>query len=521
MSLTQYGYYCETEATAIEDWRQTVPTVCKNDPLHTIRPDSIYIGMTGNYFTANTDIAIGSVSFLNGGVVQGFGLPPKVVFDSKSAAYSTVGKCGSNVLLAWSASMSTPTAGVGYICIVTNGVMSSRVCFSGTSSAVTNAIALVEMNSSTFIIVYRGPSSYLYTVVCTISGGVISCNSPVAIAATTAVDQIGSLVALKVGTQLVIAWRDTASSSKGSWLVGTLSGVTITWNVKTNFTTTSVATNQYALCGITLDSTRFVLFYDKAGTVMELRVGTIAGTGALATITSGTVNATLDTTNVVNCRDMNIVYVATDKFAVFYRRSVDNVSQGMCAMCTVSGTTITTYTPIIYTGVTTGVQCPQPMLINGAITVLYINGNNASSCEATYVTFSGNVMTASNITKTFNISGQYLSAQPLSSGEFIVAHRDVLYYNNGVINYGLFDGSNMSFNEVVGQNLLGFVGSSYTTGDVVPVQMTGPIAVYSGLTPGATYYAHGDGSVSTISVASNNSYVPVKVGIATSSTTIV
>ncbi len=537
--LKKVCIYCASEGSIVSEWtaNDTI-AVCPNNPAHTLVADSAYIDTESTedvryYRLDNGPAALGNVVSItpHNELSVGFGSAPKYTFCQRPvAACATCTLSATQFVVVYTDTMSTPTANAGaaVLCtIVGNTVECGQpVIFSGAGGTALTSISVIAINSTDIMIAWRAAATGAIVFGQASNTGV---NGTIAFGIITSFNssapgnQSGSIVALRLtATQVVVVYRDTNNSNRGTWITATLSGsgvnTSAVWNTKTTFNAVNTANNQYALSADVLDSTRFIVAFDNNSTAAAAIVGVVAGTGIGATITAGAMLNNIDTNNTKLGRDLAICTLDSSRAVLFYRRTIDNISTGRAVVLSIDGSNnITAGTPVDYTD-TAGIQSPSAILYSAnRVVVSYIGTNTANSLESSIVDISGTTITvtmkgcvhaASATFNTLSKCGNWLAT----------TFRDGQYYNMGVAMIYDVQGDMFEFYEGVGTKPIGVAMHAANSNDMLAVFVGRRANFYSGLVAGSTYYAHGDGAVNLSFAATNSQYVPQEIGIAESAT---
>jgi hypothetical protein len=348
------------------------------------------------------------------------------------------------------------------------------------------------------VIPYRddGNSGYYTAKVGTVSGTSISFGTAVVFSSTVASTTIGAVYD-SANSKVVIAFQDFYTFQRGRAVVGTVSGTSISFGTAPNFTTSSTDAISAAY-----DSSngKVVIFWGttSGGAFGKAIVATVSGTsisfGALGQFENGLVDwtsATYDSSN--------------NKVVVAYR---DSEVAGTAAVGTVSGTSISFGTPVVFdSSVSTYISATYDST-NAKICIAYRDNGNSNYGTAVVGTVSGTSISFGTpvVYETATTRDQATTYDP-DSQKVVIAYRD-----DGNSSYGtalLFSTGS--------SNSADFIG---ITAGAISDTATGAVNVYggineaqTGLTIGADYYVQDDGSISTTSSS-------VKVGQAISATTI-
>jgi len=321
------------------------------------------------------------------------------------------------------------------------------------ASAVQTSVAYDPVNGKV-VVAYldAGNSSYRTAVVGTVSGTSISFGTPVVFLAATPVAQTACVFDSASG-KFVIAY--TNASSHGTAIVGTVSGTTISFGSAVTFeaaVTSSISAAYHSA------SQKVVISYQDQGNSSfgTAIVGTVSGTsisfGAAAVFESAA-------TNYTSC----VYDTANDKIVIFYQ-DVGNSSFGTVAVGTVSGTSISFGTPVVFVS-------------NGAV---------IASRGATYDSVSGRVVLL------YNIAGVYYAIAGTVSGTSISFGTALLLGTNSASFAGVCSASGGIITAVIIDTVyqLRVVGSTVVLGDTLTRTGAG-----NHITDGVSIVAVGSGAM--------------------------
>ena len=400
--------------------------------------------------------------------------------------------------------------------------------------------ATFDSTNNKVVIAYQdaGNSFYGTAVVGTVSGTSISFGSPVVFnsGSTTSISSTYD----SSNQKIVIAYRDSGNSSYGTGIVGTVSGTSISFGssavFNSNGTTTSITS--------TYDSTnnKVVIAYRDYGNSQygTAVVGTVSGTnisfGSPAVFESAQVfhtSATFDSTN------NKVVIAYTD---------TGNSNYGTAVVGTVSGTSISFGSPVVFESANTGHKSATFDSSNSRVVIAYQDNGNSYYGTAIVGTVSGTSISFGSPVVFESASATYLSAvYDSTNGKVVIAYRDngnssygtaiagtvsgtsisfgsssvfesantvyisaaydstngkvvIAYSDSGNSYYGtsvVFSPLTMSIN-LTSENYIGISDGAYTNGQTATIQLIGSVDdAQSSLTPGQKYYVQTDGTLST------------------------
>jgi len=291
--------------------------------------------------------------------------------------------------------------------------------------------------------------------------------------------------------KFVVAYRDEGNSNYGTANVGTVSGTSISFGSKYVYSATSANYNSVAFDPNTANS--FVTTYQDRGTTPfsgRAIVGTISGTsisyGSVATF-----GQQLDTYYTSASFDPN----TAGKFVVAHIETT-NSSYGSTVVGSVSGTSISFGTPVVFNSMAT------------TNTVLSIAPNTASKFVVSYKN-TGNssygtaiVGTISGTSTSFGTPSVYASTtaiwpsvafDPNTAGKFVAIYSD----GQGRAIVGQIASSVNSTN-LTTANFAGTATEAFTNGQTATIVPQGGVSTnQTSLTIGSTYYFQYDGTLAT------------------------
>jgi hypothetical protein len=468
-----------------------VPVILKTDGT----VESIYVtGVTEN-------IPAGSASLFNSGSSSW----NDVAFDPNTADTFVVAYADAS-------NSSYGTAVVGTISGTTLSFGTEYVFNSGTTTY--TAVAFDPNNSNNFVVSYRDNSNSNYgtAIVGTVSGTTIGFGAEYLFNAGSTV-YISMAFDPNTAGKFVISYKDNDNLDKGTAVVGTISGTTLSFGAETVFNAASTV-----YISMDFDSNTagkfVVVFRDSAnsnyGTAM---VGTVSGTsvtfGAKVVFNTGT-------TEYIHLRfDPN----TAGKFVVVYQDG-GNSSYGTAIVGTVSGTAISFGTAIVFNSasVSQGTYIPKlsfdPSTTNKFV-ALYQDGGNSFRSTAIVGTVSGTSISfgAEHILTTAFDSYNSVSVDPNTAGRFVVVYADGASSSYGTAIVGQLT---TTITNLTSTNFIGTSTAAYTNGQTATITVQGGLSTnQTGLTAGSTYYVQNDATLDTS--AGNPS---VEAGKALSATSI-
>ena len=214
---------------------------------------------------------------------------------------------------------------------VSQGV-GSPVVFTSTAAYSNEHASVFDSSNNKVVFCYSdyGNSGYGTAVVATVSGTTISFGTPVVFESA----QTGGDVSATFDTsnnKVVIAYRDGGNSYYGTAIVGTVSGTSISFGTATVFESANVGQ-----VGITFDTSnnRVVVCYKDSG-------NSNAGTAAVGTVSSTSISFGTPVVYESGRSEHNVAtFDSTNNKIVIAYQDQDNASRGKAVVGTVSGTAI-------------------------------------------------------------------------------------------------------------------------------------------------------------------------------------
>ena len=431
-----------------------------------------------------------------------------VVFESAaSALFSTVyDSANGKVVIAYrdEGNSSYGTAIVGTVS-GTSISFGTPVVFDSTAAAFISAI--YDSSNEKVVIAYRddGNSFHGTAVVGTVSGTSISFGSPVLFQSATTND-IGATFDSTNG-KVVIAYRDSGNSSYGTAIVGTVSGTSISFGSETVFESATTFNSS-----LTFDSTNgkvVIAYRDSAnsdyGTAV---VGTVSGTS----ISFG--SPVVFNSN-GNTQYISAAYDSTNGKVVIAYADYGNSYYGTAIVGTVSGTSISFGTAVVFESASASHVSALYDSTNEKVVIAYRDGGNSNYGTAIIGTVSGTSI--SFVTPVVFESGtaQDMSlAHDSSSGKTVIAYEDVSNSSYGTA--VVFSHDTLGTN-LTSENYIGIAGEAISNGATGKINIaTGINEGQTGLTTGQKYYIQNNGSLATSAGSPS-----VVAGTAISSTKII
>ncbi len=425
------------------------------------------------------------------------------------------------------------------------------------SATVSETQSAYDTTNNKVVIAYRdhGNSNYGAAVVGTVSGTSISFGSPSTFNTSGYTADISIAFDATAG-KFVIAFRDNGNNNYGTAIVGTVSGTSISFGTKAVFDS-----NQAQDTSMAYDSSagKVVLCYldDTASPTGAANVCIISGTsisfGSQTVFESAQIEYT------------KAVYDANAQKIVVAYRDKGNSNYGTAVVGTVSGTSISFGTPVVYYEGNVLFLANAYDSVAQKVVISYRDNDNSSFGTAVVGTVSGTsisfgtpvvfesslsqrmnstfdataqkIVTAfqalpdqgyvvsgkvSGTTITFDTPFEFKDAESVDmsalydpdSGKVVLAYRDSSNSNYGTANV-FTTGYNNS--NLTSENFIGFSDGAFATTQSAAINTTNTIdRNQSGLTAGQTYFVQTDGTIGTTAADPS-----VTAGTAISSTELI
>ena len=338
------------------------------------------------------------------------------------------------------------------------------------------------------VIAYRNNlnSNFGTAIVGTVSGTTISFGTPVVFesANTAHISVVYDTNAQKI----VIAYMDLGNSNFGTAIVGTVSGTTISFGTAVVFE--SASAGFISAVYETVQQKIVIAYVDNGNSTFGTAIiGTVSGT----TISFGTA-VVFQSTNTSN---ISAVYDTDAQKIVVAYKNVGNSSFGTAIVGTVSGTTISFGTAVVFSSAaiaaaTNPISAAYDTFAQRVI-ITFSNGGNSDTNTAIAGTVSGTSISFGTATA---FSGTFTDF--ISSVYHPVQQKVVSSYRQGGPNRGfsaVITSATVTTN-LTTENFIGFSNAAYTNGQTATIQLVGAVDdAQSGLTPGQSYFVQNNGSL--------------------------
>lgn len=353
----------------------------------------------------------------------------------------------------------------------------------------TNYIAITyDANAQKVVIAYSdgGDGDKGKAVVGAVSGTAISFGSPVTF--NSAVTEGISIGYDANAQKVVIAYADFGNSTYGTAIVGTVSGTSISFGSEVVFES---ATTSFT--SITYDSNaqKVVISYEDVG-------NSLYGTAIVGTV-SGT-SISFGTPAVFNSARAEKTYITYDstaqKVVVAYPDS-GNSTYGTAKVGTVSGTSISFGSAAVFESASTARISASYDSNADKVVISYRDGGNSQKGTVVSGSVSGTSITF-DTPVVFNdaATNDIRSAYDANAQKIVIVYVDETGFNN----YGTGTAYQAAFNStnLTATNYIGISDGAYADAATATIQIAGAVDdAQSGLTAATQYYVQTDGTLST------------------------
>ena len=367
----------------------------------------------------------------------------------------------------------------GTVSVIEGGGAGTPAVFE--SAAVNTTSSTFDSNSNKVVIAYRdqGNSYYGTAVVGTVSGDSISFGTPV-------VFRSGNTGTLSTtfdsnSNKVVIAFSQWDLSNYGAAIVGTVSGTSISFGSETVFES---ATTSYISATFDSNSNKVVIAYRDAGNSSygTAVVGTVSGTSI--SFGSPVVFASSNSATISPTFDSN-----SNKVVIAYADN-SNSGYGNAVVGTVSGTSISFGTPVVfeegsisYISATFDSNSNEVVIAYRDNTNPYYGTGVGGTVNGTSISFGGASIFES--AEVYYVSATFDS----NSNKVVIAYRD-----NGNSSYG----TAVTFKPSDVVNWIGFASEDAADDATATINIIGGVNEgQTGLTIGSNYYLSDDGTLTT------------------------
>jgi len=428
------------------------------------------------------------------GIVTGVSVTPTVsspvVFESATSYYTTATYVGSGKVVIVYQDAGNSQYGTAVVGTVSGTSISFGTPVVFNASEVNYPSIAYDSNSDKVVICYQdnGNSNRGTAIVGTVSGTSISFGSETVFDSSTIYFPVP--VFDSTNNKVVIAFRDGGDSNHGKAVVGTVSGTSISFGSDVTFE--SGTTNKISA---TFDSTngKVIIFYQDASDSDKgtLKVGTVSGTsisfgGDVLLPSSATVEYT------------SVTYDSANNKVVAVYRDNSSSKHGTAVVGTVGASSISFGTPVVFEAAESNFLAAIYDSDGGQVVVAYSDNGNSNYGTVITGTVSSSGTSISFGTPVVFETGyaQYISAIYDANSENVV----IAYSDNSNSNYGkavVLNPGGSSTN-LTAENYIGIAAEAISNGATGKVNILGGVnSGQTGLTTAKTYYVQKTGSLAT------------------------
>jgi len=350
-----------------------------------------------------------------------------------------------------------------------------------------NVTVVYDSNAQKVVIVYADQgNSYAGTaIVGTVSGTSISFGSPAIFESTYGFQVTAAFDAN--ANKVAIAYRDGGNSDHGTAIVGTVSGTSISFGSATVFESAALSNLSAAYDA---NAQKVVITYADEGNSSHgtAIVGTISGTsisfGSAAVFESATTS------------EISIAYDSSAQKVVISYKDEGNSNYGTAIVGTVSGTSISFGTAVVFESANTSYTATVYDTGAQKIVIAYSDLGNSNYGTAVVGTVSGTSISFGTPLVFESATVQYVGIGYDANAQKAV----IAYVDMGNSNYGtasVFTSAPLVTN-LTAENYIGISDAAYAGGATATIQIVGCIDdAQTSLTAGQQYFVQGNGTLST------------------------
>ena len=344
-----------------------------------------------------------------------------------------------------------------------------------------------DSNSNKVVIAYRnnGNSGRGTAIVGTVSGTTISFGSPTVF--ETKANFYTTLTFDSNSNKVVIAYmayEADGNTAYGRAIVGTVSGTGISFGTSSIFHNGSIGQNTIAII-FDSNSNKVVIAYEEGNdTAGRAIVGTVSGTS----ISFGT-SSVFHATNIYFAGVLSATFDSNSNKVVLAYTDQGNSYYGTAVVGTVSGTSISFGSPVVFTNVATFYIRVIFDPSTNKVVMIY-RDNVAQVSTSVLGTVSGTSISFTSPIDFYNgMMGQYNSLAFDSN-----SNKVIVFYDANVTVYQQVD-EPLTTN-LTAENYAGIADAAYSDAATATIQTAGSVDdAQSGLTPGQAYYVQPDGTL--------------------------
>ena len=361
----------------------------------------------------------------------------------------------------------------------------SPVTFENSQQILNPEIAFDSSSNKVVIIYSIYNNMYGHGIVGTVSGDTITFGS-----STTFTNYYynSAAVVFDSSNNKIVAIGKDESNSTGVCYVGTVSGTSISFGSKVTYKNS----NLYQMKAI-FDSSnnKVVIGYQDStnGNKGAAIVGTVSGTSisfGSAVVFTGS--------NVLNY-PLTSTFDSSNNKVIFAYRDSGNSSYGAAVVGTVSGTSISFGTPVVFSSAQAFYISATFDSSNNQVIIAYSDSGNSYYGTAVAGTVSGTSISFGSPSVFESANTNYIeSTFDSTNNKAIFSYRDD---GNGDSGTAVTFSPRTISNNLTSENFIGISDGAYSDGQTATIQLTGAVDdAQSSLTPGQSYYVQNDGTLS-------------------------
>ena len=318
-----------------------------------------------------------------------------------------------------------------------NPSVGTPVVFNSGNTTVT--AAAFDSSNNKVVVAYQdvGNSEYGTAIVGTVSGTSISFGSEVVFKGQNASDITCTYV---TSGKVVIAYRTPDTSGQANYgraTVGTVSGTSISFGSQATFNS---AVTAYISSTYDSSSGKVVIAYrnDGDGSKATAIVGTVSGT-------SISFGSAVEVNN-SNSPNVHSLFDSTNNKVVIVYEDAGNSDYGTARVGTVSGTSISFGSEVVFESATSQYMSSAFDSTNGKVVIVYNDGGNSNYGTAIVGTVSGTSISFGSAVVFNSGSTTYRSSvYDSTKNKVIITYRDGANSNYGTVIVGTVSGTSISF----------------------------------------------------------------------------
>jgi len=344
--------------------------------------------------------------------------------------------------------------------------------------------ATFDSNSNKVVIVYRDTgNNYGTAVVATVSGTSISFGTPSVFESAYTEDPNAAFDS--INNKVIIAYRDSGNSDFGTAVVATVSGTSISFGTPVVFETASSYTAKIAF---DTNAQKAVIAYRDGGNSNygTAIVGTVSGTS----ISFGTPSVFES----VSVDSFSIAYDANAAKVVIAYQRYGSSQYGTATVGTVSGTGISFGTPVVFESAVTDNMSISYDSNAEKVIIAYKDNGNSGYGTAIVGTVSGtSISFGSPIIYEQGAAELNISVYDSNTNSVVIAYKDNSNSNQGTAVVFKTASTNLT-----SDNYIGTAATGAPSGQGARINIKGAVdESQSGLTAGQSYYVQADGTLGT------------------------